>query len=158
MTFLYPSNWYYIYVNGRDLKININDLRSKVKDYKVLSMPCAEMRQRHSLIKGYCFCYLNISPLLQWLLRLQWSALQDKLLNFVAIFFIRWKTPDFDPSRIRLLIYSEIDGNRIILFDSKAVIKREEKVSKFSPLRLDIPYFFSLYYRYLKMNYKKSVD
>ena len=115
------------------------------------------MRQRHSLLKGYCFCFLNISPLLQWLLRLQWSALQDKL-NFVAIFFIRWKTPDFDPSRIRLLIYSEIDGNRIILFDSKAVIKREEKVSNFPSLRLDIPYFFSLYYSYLQMNCKTSAD
>lgn len=43
-----------------------------------------------------------------------------------------WKTPDFDPSQIRLLLYSELDGNRSILFDSKSVIKVEEKQSRCS--------------------------
>lgn len=46
----------------------------------------------------------------------------------ISALFIRWKTPDFDPSQIRLLLYSELDGNRSILFDSKSVIKVEEKV------------------------------
>lgn len=46
----------------------------------------------------------------------------------ISTLFIRWKTPDFDPSQIRLLLYSELDGNRSILFDSNSVIKVEEKV------------------------------
>ncbi|XP_061192634.1 folliculin-interacting protein 1-like [Saccostrea echinata] len=38
-----------------------------------------------------------------------------------------WKPPNFDPSLIRLLIYSEVDGNRIILFDSSSVVRWEDK-------------------------------